>query len=436
MALFRSLDYFSLRYLALRATTSAGAVIAGLVQTFVFVRVLTPDLFSIFILVGTLGLALWLFDLGIAKILFVRMRAETLQSGSPREITDQASAVVWLYGAIVTIGALLCFGIMAAHASFSVFQASEFGLFFVFSALNLVWFALRNISIAIDEFVYFESLEATRRIGHIAVLLAMLVGLPLMIFLVVANLLWALLIALSVRRLIARGGLSGSIRGVPKCLRMFFGRNRAELLRSGSFAASELYIYNFPYALVPFAFGLGAPTIVLDTTFKIFRGAALIYGVGCDIAVPRQTRAFAEGDASALMKVTLSALAVSAAPTAIVCALLYFGADKIFALLLGSAVTMPAAAGPILIVLMVANLVQNFATSLMIHTGFFRDMSRLAMGVAVALTIATGVAIAARLDIVGFLIAYACVYVAGAVAFVALALYGPVQTARAKPASA
>jgi hypothetical protein len=436
MGLLRSLNYFSLRYLALRATTSTGAVIAGLVQTFVFARVLTPDLFSIFILVGTLGLTLWLFDLGIAKILFVRLRAAQFQPGPRREITDQATAVVWLYAAIVLAGGLFCFGIMAARPNFSMLQASEFGLFFVFSALNLVWFVLRNLSIAVDEFLYFESLEVIRRCAHIAVLLAMLIGLPLFEFVILANLIWAGLIALSVRRLLAFGALSGTLRGVPNCLRMFFKRNRSELLRSGSFAAGELYIYNFPYLLVPFAFGLGAPTIVLDTTFKIFRGAALIYAVGCDIAVPRQTRAFAEGDAPGLVRVTLMAFAVSAVPTAILCALLYFGADRIFALLLGSAVTMPQAAGPILIVLIAANIVQNFSTSLMIHTGFFRDMSRLAIGMAALLTIASAGAIAAGLDIVGFLIAYTCVYVAGAVAFVALALYGPVQSARARPAQA
>ncbi len=54
---------------------------------------------------------------------------------------------------------------------------------------------------------------------------------------------------------------------------------------------------------------------------------------------------------------------------------------------------MPQATGPILIVLMAANIVQNFATSLMIHTGFFRDMSRLAIGVAVLMTIVSAGAI-------------------------------------------
>lgn len=41
-----------------------------------------------------------------------------------------------------------------------------------------------------------------------------------------------------------------------------------------------------------------APVIILDTVFKIFRGATLIYAAALDPLVPRQTRAFAEHDAA------------------------------------------------------------------------------------------------------------------------------------------
>ena len=68
----------SLPYLLLRASTASFAVAAGLVQTFVFARVLTPEHFSVFILIGSFGMSLWLFDLGASKILFVRQRARHL----------------------------------------------------------------------------------------------------------------------------------------------------------------------------------------------------------------------------------------------------------------------------------------------------------------------------------------------------------------------
>jgi len=46
----------------------------GFVQTFTFARVLSPDRFSLFIVVGAIGYTLWLTDLGLAKILFVNLR--------------------------------------------------------------------------------------------------------------------------------------------------------------------------------------------------------------------------------------------------------------------------------------------------------------------------------------------------------------------------
>jgi hypothetical protein len=65
-------NILSLRYFLLRASTAAAALAFGLIQTFVFARVLSLEDFSIYILIGTFGVSLWLFDLGAAKILFVR----------------------------------------------------------------------------------------------------------------------------------------------------------------------------------------------------------------------------------------------------------------------------------------------------------------------------------------------------------------------------
>ena len=42
-------------------------------------------------------------------------------------------------------------------------QSFQFALFFLFTAVNLAWFALRNVAIAVDEYVYFEGLEVARR---------------------------------------------------------------------------------------------------------------------------------------------------------------------------------------------------------------------------------------------------------------------------------
>jgi O-antigen/teichoic acid export membrane protein len=418
----------SLRYLLLRATTAAAAVAFGLVQTYVFARVLAPKDFSIYILIGTFGMSLWLFDLGAAKILFVRQRARHLAGRGDDAITAQSSAVIALYALIVLTGTLVCFAIAATRPGISLGTAADYALFFSFAALNLVWFPLRNVSNAVERYIGFESLEAVRRVGHIALMLGLLGGLPLTAFLLLANALWTALLAACVVRLVRTGALRIP-RDIWSTLKGFWRGNRSELLRSGNYAVGELAIYNFPYFVVPAMFGLGAPTIVLDTVFKIFRGATLVYAAGLDPLVPRQTRALAEGDAAMLKKATLTAFVLCAIPTVALCALLLVAGDRLFALLLGHAATMPPGATYVLVVLLLANLAQNVASNLLLHTGFFRQIARVATFLVAAMAAMTLIAAVAGVDMVGFLGGYAAVYVAGAGLYVSCVWRGPFRRA-------
>jgi hypothetical protein len=418
----------SIPFFLLRATTASAALVTGLLQTYVFAHVLSPQRFSIFILVAAIGYSLWLIDFGIVKILFVRLRAHFLAGGRDPTVAGHASAVVLFYFALVATCATLCFVVMAAHGV-PLREAVEFGLFFLFVALNLVWFALRNIAIAVDEYVLFEALETVRRAGYFVGLAAVLFGLPLLVMLLALNGLWAVVVAICVRRLIARGALLARVTGFAERLRTFFRANRAQLIRSGTYAASEIYIYNYPYLIVPMLFGLGAPPIILDTTFKVFRGGATIFGAVCDILVPRQTSALAERDGPTLVRATLLAVALCSIPAAIACAILIFGADRLFAFLLGNAATMPAATTPILVVLLIANLTQMVTHSVLVHNGYFKEVARIGMCVAAAMTGVGAIAILTHLDIVQFLEGFAAVYACGAVAAVTLMIRGPIRLA-------
>jgi O-antigen/teichoic acid export membrane protein len=417
----------SIPFFLLRMTTAGAAFVTGLVQTFVFAHVLSPQRFSIFILVAAIGYSLWLCDFGIVKILFVRLRARFLAGERSGAAAGHATAVVLFYFALTVFGALLCFAFTARHSS--MLHAAEFALFFLFVALNLVWFALRNIAIAVDEYVLFETLETIRRGGYFLGLTAVFFGLPLIVMLVAMNVLWAAVLTVCVRRMIARGALLPKLGGVVEGLTSFFRANRAELLRSGAYAASEIYIYNYPYLIVPMLFGLGAPPIILDTTFKVFRGGANIFGAVCDILVPRQTSALAERDGPTLVRATLLAAALCTIPAAAACGILLFGADRLFAFLLGNAATMPPAVTPILVVLLIANLTQMVTHSVLVHNGFFKDVARLGTAVSIAMTGVAAYAVIGHLDIVGFLTAYAAVYTCGALAAVVLMIRGPIHLA-------
>ena len=424
--------FLSIPYLFLRSSTAGGALLFGLIQTFVFARVLSPERFSVFILIGTLGITLWLVDFGLTRILFVRQREAFLAGRKDPVIAGQSMAVMIAYAGAVLVGTLACTAFIAIRGTAFV-EAMEFGLFFLFTSLNLVWFVVRFVSVATDQFVFFESHEAIRRIGHIALMLAMLVGLPLMAFLVLANLLWAAMFVSALKRLLAREVMALPQDGLAKSVGTFVRDNRHEAFRSASFAAGELYIYNLPYLVVPLAYGLGAPTIILDTTFKIFRGSTIVYAAGCDVAVPKQTRALAAGDRQGLIRATLMAAALCCLPAFVICALLYFASEWFFAFLLGPAAKMPATLTPALIALLLANMAQTISNSLLLHTGYFRQLAFIAAGTALAMTVMAGIVVMMRLDITGYMTAYAIVFAVSVLFSVAVMIRGPVAAAGVEP---
>jgi hypothetical protein len=96
----------------------------------------------------------------------------------------------------------------------------------------------------------------------------------------------------------------------------------------------------------------------------------------------------------------------------------------------------PPAVTPILVVMLLANLVQMVAQSLLLHAGFFREISRIGLGVAVAMVVATAIAVVAKLTIVEFLGGYAAVYTAGALYLAATAYRGPILAASSPLAAA
>lgn len=419
----------SFRYMALRAATAAGTLGTGLLQTFVFARVLTPERFSLFIFFAALGYTLYLADIGMVKVLFVNLRHRFLHGKPFGAIARQATMIVLLYYAVVAVSAVLFFLSLAAFFHHSIGETAALSLFFIFNALNLPWVALRYFSIAIDEYVFFEKLEAVRRGFNTAALLALLFGLPLAAFLLLINLGWAATMAAAAAKLWHRHVLTGDVRYSVVAFRVFLRSNRKQLASSAVYMLSETFIYNFPYFVVPWLFGLGAPVIIMDTTFKVFRAANQFYSAACDSLVPRQTSALAERDGRSMVRATWLAAILCAIPAAGVSGILLVASTKVFSILLGPAAVMPAATTPIIIMLLFGNLAQMVSHSVLVHTGFFRDVARISFGLVGVMTVMAGMAVWTHFDIVQFLNAYAAIYTCGAIATVGLMIRGPIRLA-------
>ncbi|MGB6568956.1 MAG: hypothetical protein WBF02_16785, partial [Xanthobacteraceae bacterium] len=365
----------SLRYSLLRFATAGGGVATGLVQTFVFARILTPVRFSIFIIVAATGYSLWLADLGLGNIAFVNLRGSYLAGTRNEQAARQATAVILFYAMLAFAAAVICLFVTLALPSSTLLGAFELALFLLTIALNLAWSSLRNISIAVDLFLFYERLELVRRVVVIATMLAMLGGLPLGLFLIGCNILWGALFAVAAFRLAQRGALASRLGGVPREFMIFMVANRRSITRSATGALSGVFNVTFPYYVVPLWFGLGEAPIILEVTFRIFRGACVIFAAICDLAIAGQTRALAVRDVSRLVRTTLLVAGLCCVPAAIACALLLFAGGPLFAFLLRTAATIPPAVVPILVVLLLASILQIVSEALLQFTGFFRSLA-------------------------------------------------------------
>jgi O-antigen/teichoic acid export membrane protein len=421
----------SIPYLLLRGSTAAGAFAMGFVQTFVFARILDPERFSIFIVTAAIGYSLWITDLGLAKIAFVNLRTPHLAGAKDDRAARDAGAVILFYIFLSVAAALVCFA--AELLRTDPHEAFDLALFLLFIALNLAWFSLRTVSIAIDLFVYFERIELIRRAVNIGTLLAMLVGLPLTVFLIGSNLLWAALFTAAMIKLSRRGALVLHVRGLPRELLAFFRANWHAVSRSSTGALSGLFVATFPYYIVPIAFGLGAAPIILDTVFKIFRGACVIFAAVCDLAIPGQTRAYNARDAKRLVLTTLLAVGLCAIPALGASGLLIFGGKELYRFLLHTAATVPPEVTPIVVVLLLASIFQIVAEALLQYTGYFRSLAVNGIIVVVMMIVATVVAFVFKLGLVGFLTTYAVAYSLGAVFLTTAAILGPFSAAAAPP---
>lgn len=417
----------SLRYAVLRAWTAGGGIIAGLVQTFVFARVLDPHTFSLFILVGALGVSMWLFDLGFSRILFVRMRERFLAGQDLLDMGAQVNAVAMFYAALIAVASLNVIAAAVLLAGVDEFGAVELGLFFFFSAFNLTWFVFRNASLAVDDYIYFETLESCRRAAHILLMLTVLAGLPFAAFIGLINIGWAVLIALASTRLIGRRALTPQFGGLVARLRTFFRDNRDAALRTGIHASGEVYIHGILYIAVPLSFGLGAPTIVADTVLKIFLGTLSLCTAACDLLVPRQTAAYAARDRRTLIRATLLGVALCTLPALAIGGILVLDAGRLFAMLLGNAATVPVSVTPILCVLLAAGVIKTAPAFLLAYTGYFKEVAWLSVANVALMTAAIAVGTVLRVDMIGLLAIYAGVFVVAALLYAGAAWRGPIH---------
>ena len=318
---------------AVKLANVALAMAWGFVVTFVFVRLLPLEEFRGFLLLVAFANFTVSAELGLCAIAYSRLRrSQVAGEGSfrPAEIT----ALLWLMTGIVLIGAVLIGAAIAAGLIRTRYPAL-FIAFYAASAINLIAVLARRALAALDHNLWWETLDALRRGIGIVLLLASLVGLPILesvlaqLVLAIA-LLWLGLVTLH-DSLAMRGRDWLAWRDGAAHVRAHY---LADFGRTGALTIFDVTAYNAPYFTIVAATHDPRPLLLFDFVFKMSRALSSVIRAIIETLLPRLTRAWFGGDRavfrSGLKRAVLLTLGVAAGGMLVVMVLGRPLADVIF----------------------------------------------------------------------------------------------------------
>jgi O-antigen/teichoic acid export membrane protein len=397
-------------YVILRAGNSAATVLAGFLTTYVLVRRLGVDGYSNYVVTTAVGIYLSATDAGISRTVYAKLRQAFLAGNTASEAVRIRGAVI-LYG-MITLSAVTIFGIVQSIVAPAGGATSQC-LYFIYVALNLSWMLLRYVAWAIDRHLSFDSIDLTRRTVQIAVLLVALLHVDLRIVFLLLDVVWV--ISFAAGSLVIRRRLHDAMRiDHPRLAIAEFWAGYSSLLRSSAvFSLIEFAIYNFPFFLIPEIYGKGAPLVAFDLFYKLFRAGVTGNQIASTSMLPRQTRAFHDGDEARLRYWTLTALLLSlAAVSPLALGLVGFGERGIHLLLSGANV-MGAAGITAVVIAIYSNSFQNVAGSLLMHVGLIREGVLISYTILAVMILLSAAAALGLLGLEHFILAYAIAYALG-----------------------
>lgn len=393
-------------YLALKALNLVLATALSFGLVFALIRKLPESAYTTFILVSALGAYILATDLGFSSVVFVKLRKAFLDDriGEARAIT--VGAIV-IYGVVVVLAQLVfCTTLLPRHIPPDWRLA--FGLYFLVLLLPLPWNVIRAAAASADRFVLFESVEATRRLGMVLLILAMTRGLPFEAYAWIALGLWALAYAVVLMVLIP-------IIGLPRTradwnLRQALSESRGQLGGAGVFALCEVAVYNFPYLVIPTLFHSATALVAFDIFYKVTRFGASAYLVANEGLLPAQTRAIHHRAGPTFIRNVLICLGISALPCLCgVLAVSVFG-DPVFKLLLGDAARVSMDVRGAMAAVLVAMLFRAASGTLLLNTGKSSLLARLALGEVAAMVALTLACVLVKASFAQFLWGYVVIF--------------------------
>ncbi len=304
----------SLLGLAKLANVGLG-LIWGFIVTFVFVRLLPFAEFRTFLLLVAFANFTISAELGFSTVIYARLRRARL-SGEGDFRSEELGVLLLFMGGVVALGALL---IVAGLASgfIRTDHPALFLAFYLTAALNLIALLARRALAALDHNLWWEALDFIRRALCVALLLAALIGLPILLAVLLQLGLTLAMILLGLatvqRELAMRGRHWLSLRAGWAHVRANY---LGDIGRTSLLTVCDVAAYNAPYFTIVAATHDPRPLLLFDFLFKMSRALTALVRALVETLLPDLTRHFHAGEAvrfrADLRRCTSLALAMAA----------------------------------------------------------------------------------------------------------------------------
>lgn len=271
------------------------AMLWGFAVTFVFVRLLPLSEFKHFLVLVAFANFTVSADFGFSGIIYARLRRFRLGQGADGFRAGEISLLFAFMALVMLAGALLITGLILGGV-IATERPVLFLAFYALSALNIFGLLAKRALAALDHNLLWEGMDLGRRLLSLGLLLAALVGVPILwsVFAQIALMLLALGSAFLVAHR-AIGGAAGPWRvrlaGASAMMRGY-GRDMGATM---ALTLSDVAAYNAPYLGIALATRDPRPLLVFDFVFKISRGLSAVIRALVEAALPHLTDAYHGG---------------------------------------------------------------------------------------------------------------------------------------------
>ncbi|MBR1155596.1 hypothetical protein, partial [Bradyrhizobium sp. JYMT SZCCT0428] len=358
----------------------------------------------------------WLGEFCLWNSVSVHYLSEAHKRKASRGDHDLVRATVTIYTAIAAIavamlGAAFIAGIIpVAHHGIAYF------LIFAGAVCPSPRMPLRAAVNARDSFVWTEGVDLVRRVAILAVTIAMLSGLSFAAYGALSLFIWVTSIAALVWLARPHGFALQSgvfLRGLL-FLRRKFRKARGAVVSS----SAEFVISIFPYYL-PAATGDGAAIVAFDMFYKVSRFAMVTYLIGAETALPHQTRALHNENASGLGRATAAGFVLGLVPMTLgIVAVSMFG-ERIFGTILNHSGIVSPTMRMALCAMLVFMLIQTTCAFVLVGARKFEALARRASITLAGMALISVLMFLFHGNIDTFIVAYVCVYGGGALLYAA-----------------